>query len=184
MNSNRLKNHIGIGFSIIGILILLYVSYFGLTHLGTWYDEIFSMWVVNLPYSEFWTIIFRDVHPPLYYLIYKAFIILFNVFNYNDVFVIGKIVSLVPIYILILLAYFKVRKNFGMLATGLFIFSVVSMPLITQQILNIRMYGWALLFLTATFIYIYETLKNPSCRNWTIITVLTSVHATHSTSPF
>lgn len=173
MNSNRFKNYIGIGFSMIGILILLYISYFGLTHLGTWYDEIFSMWVVNLPYSEFWTIIFRDVHPPLYYLIYKAFIILFNAFNYNDAFIIGKIVSLVPIYLLILLACFKVRKNFGMLTTGLFIFSIVSMPLITQQILNIRMYGWALLFLTATFIYIYETVKDPSFRNWTIITVLT-----------
>lgn len=139
MINKKMKNSIGIFFSIIGIIILLYVSYFGLSHQGITYDEIFSMWVASLPYNEFWTAIIQDVHPPLYYLIYKAFIIIFNLFNFNNEYVIGEIVSLVPIYLLIILSYFKLKENFGILTTGLFIFSLVTMPLITYQFLNIRM---------------------------------------------
>lgn len=35
------------------------------------------------------------------------------------------------------------------------------------------MYTWALFFITASFIYIYEIIKNPSYKNWGILTFLT-----------
>ena len=74
----KYDDKLGFGLASIGILILLCVSYFGLTHLNTWHDEIFSMWISTLPFDQFWVAVIQDVHPPLYYLIYKIFINIFN----------------------------------------------------------------------------------------------------------
>lgn len=101
------------------------------------------------------------------------FIDFFNIFSYNNIGAIGELVSLIPIYLLIILSFIKIRKNFGMLTNGLFIFCLVSMPIITNQCLNIRMYTWALFFITASFIYIYEIINKPSYKNWIILTILT-----------
>jgi uncharacterized membrane protein len=38
---------------------------------------------------------------------------------------------------------------------------------------ELRMYSWALFFITLSFIYIYEILKKPNLKNWAILTVLT-----------
>lgn len=164
---------IGFGLSLIGILILLFVSYFGLTHLNTWHDEIFSMWISTLPFNQFWTSVIQDVHPPLYYLIYKFFINIFGLANIYDLTFIGKFVSLVPIYLLMGISLIKIRKNFSMLTTGLFIFSLATMPMFIQYSLEVRMYSWSIFFVTASFILIYEIIKESSYKNWIILTVLT-----------
>lgn len=158
--------------SIIGVLILLFATYFGLTHLNTWHDEIFSMWITNLPLNEFFQAVIADVHPPLYYLIYKFFIKFFLLFNIKNYTFIGKIVSLIPMYLLVLISFIKVRKNFGSLVSGLFIFSIITMPLFIKYALEVRMYSWTILFLTTSFIYIYEIIKNPSNKNWAILIFL------------
>ena len=170
---NDFKNRLGIGFSIIGIAVLLFVSYFGLTHLNTWHDEIFSMWIVSLPLDQFWTAIIEDVHPPLYYVIYKVFASSFNLFGIHNLTFIGKIVSLIPIYLLIIISFLKLRRNFGMLITGIFIFFLTTMPLFIQYSLEVRMYSWTIFFVTTSFIYLYEISKNPSNKNWIVLTFLT-----------
>ncbi len=169
----KYSDRIGFGLSLIGILVLLFVSYFGLTHLNTWHDEIFSMWISTLPFNQFWTAVIQDVHPPLYYLIYKFFINVFGLFNVTDLTFIGKFVSLVPIYLLIVFSLVKIRKNFDMLTAGLFIFSLATMPMFIQYSLEVRMYSWSIFFLTTSFIFIYEIIKGNSYKNWIILTLLT-----------
>lgn len=170
---NYFKEKLGISLSIVGIAILLLVSYFGLTHLNTWHDEIFSMWIVNLPFNQFWTAVIEDVHPPLYYLIYKFFVSLFNLFDVHNLTFIGKIVSLIPIYLLTAFSILRIRKSFGMQTAGLFIFFITAMPLFIKYALEVRMYSWTIFFVTLSFVYIYEVSKNPSNKNWIILTVLT-----------
>lgn len=36
-----------------------------------WYDENFTLAVLRLPWRDFWTAIAGDVHPPLFYLLYR-----------------------------------------------------------------------------------------------------------------
>jgi len=41
-----------------------------------WYDENFTLAVLRLPLDRMWTAILGDVHPPLFYLLYKPFALL------------------------------------------------------------------------------------------------------------
>lgn len=169
----NMENKIGNLLSMTGVLILIFVTYFGLTHLNTWHDEIFSMWISNLPFNEFMMAVIQDVHPPLYYLIYKCFIKFFSLFGVTNLTFIGKIVSLIPMYLLILFSFIKVKKNLGTLVNGLFIFSIVTMPLFIKYSLEVRMYSWTIFFVTTSFIYIYEINKDNSFKKWIVLTFLT-----------
>ena len=141
-----------------------------MTKIGLWYDELYSIAFSKLPLAEIYDLGSRDVHPLLYYLIFKVFI---KIFTFLDVAVVGKIVSLIPLYLIGILSITKVRKNFGFLTAGLFFLCITSMPQLMLYGVEIRMYSWALFFVTASFIYSYDIIKNPNLKTWIIITVLT-----------
>ena len=109
------EDKIGIIFFLIGLIYLLIMTYIGLTNLGVWYDEIYSMGISNLPLNEMFSLGTKDVHPLLYYLIFKVFIKLFGILNIVNLTLIGKVVSLIPFYLITLLSFTKVKKNFGIL---------------------------------------------------------------------
>lgn len=164
------EDKIGIILFIIGIIFLLITTYIGLTKIGLWYDELYSIAFAQLPISDMLEIGPKDVHPILYYLIFKIFI---KIFTFIDIGVIGKIVSLIPIYLIGVLSITKVKKNFGYLTAGLFFLCITSMPQLMIYSVEVRMYSWGLFFVTASLIYAYEIVKNPNLKNWAILTVLT-----------
>lgn len=175
LNLNDFKNRsnedkIGIILFIIGIIFLLITTYIGLTKIGLWYDELYSIAFAQLPISDMLEIGPKDVHPILYYLIFKTFI---KIFTFMDIGVIGKIVSLIPIYLIGLLSITKVKKNFGYLTAGIFFLCIASMPQLMIYSVEVRMYSWGLFFVTASLIYSYEIIKNPNLKNWAILTILT-----------
>ena len=43
-----------------------------------WNDEIFTVWIVRQPFAAMWRSILADVHPPLYYLVLRAWVALFG----------------------------------------------------------------------------------------------------------
>lgn len=148
---NNSEDKLGIILFIIGLIFLIITSYIGLTKLGLWYDEFYSIAYSQLPISEMIGLGSKDVHPILYYLIYKVFV---KIFTFLDVAVVGKIVSLIPIYLIGLLSITKVRKNFGYLTAGIFFLCITTMPQLMIYSVEIRMYSWALFFVTASFIYV------------------------------
>ena len=77
-----------------------------------------------------------------------------------------------PIYLLMALSLIKIRKNFGMLTAGLFIFCLVTMPMFIQYALEVRMYSWSIFFVTTSFIFIYEIIERNSYKNWIILYTL------------
>ena len=91
------------------------------------------------------------MHPPLYYLILKIFS---NVFIYLNIsknyIIIGRITSLLPFYLLFIISLTKIRKEFGWLTAGLFALSVKTMPQLINFTVEIRMYGWAMFFVTTS----------------------------------
>lgn len=176
----NLKNNedkLGAILFVISIIALIYVSYIGFTRLGMWYDEIYSLGIVKSPFNEFLNFAFLDVHPPLYYLIYKVFYKIGALFSINPI-IVGKFVSLLPLYLTVGLSATKVRKNFGYLTAGLFAFCIVTMPQLMNFAVELRMYSWGLFFVTASFIYAYDILNNTGkLKNWIILTILTIASA-------
>lgn len=164
------EEKLGISLFIIGIIFLLITTYIGLTKIGLWYDELYSIAFSQLSTSEMLTIGPKDVHPLLFYIIFKAFI---KIFSFLDIAVVGRIVTLIPIYLIGILSITKVKKNFGMLTAGLFFLCISMMPQLMIYSVEIRMYSWGLFFVTASFIYIYDIYNSPNLKNWIILTILT-----------
>jgi len=163
----------GIILTIIGLIFLIITTYIGFTTFGVWSDEIFSILMINLPFKQFLAKGFTDVHPLLYYFIYKVIFKISLLWGYDNPFILGKILSLIPIYLLVLLSFTKIRKNFGMLTSGIFTLCICAMPRIMIYAVELRMYSWALFFVTASYIYLYDLIDSPNRKSWIIFTILT-----------
>ena len=152
------KDCIGIGFIVAAIYCL--VRAFLLTFsTDIWYDELFSMEFAKRPFGELISLTSKDVHPPLYYMIVRVFLILGSSVGL-PIETSGKIASILPFLLLFIYAVTVIRKNHGMLASGLFCFASVTMPGLPEYTTEIRMYSWALFFVTASLIHAFNLMKN------------------------
>lgn len=124
-----------------------------------WYDELFTVGMIKHSYGDLIAFTARDVHPPLYYCIVKFFVDLCKLISAqaNPV-VIAKIVSVLPYFILLIYSVSFIRKRFGIFTGGLFLFCVIAMPQLSAYTVEVRMYSWALLFVTAAFLHAYGTI--------------------------
>ena len=121
-----------------------------------WYDELFTVGMIEHSYGDLIAFTVRDVHPPLYYCIVKFVVELCKLMAPTaDTVITSKIVSVLPYFILLLYSVTFIRKRFGIFTGGLFLFCVVSMPQLSAYTVEIRMYSWALLFVTAAFLHAY-----------------------------
>jgi hypothetical protein len=72
--------------------------------------------------------------------------------------IVAKIVSVLPFFLLAVYSVTLVRKRFGSCTAGVFLFCTVAMPQLSEYTVEIRMYSWALLFVTAALLHAYGTL--------------------------
>lgn len=123
-----------------------------------WYDELFTMGLANQSFGELISITARDVHPPLYYMIVKLFLMPVRGLGMEaDMLpVAAKLVSVLPFFFCLFYAATKVRRHFGLLAAGLFGFLLLSMPELGGYTVEVRMYGYGLFFVTAAMLHAYE----------------------------
>lgn len=175
MNLNKLQNKLGIILFLISLIFITFTSYIAFTKLGMWFDEIVSYDLCKYSISQIITMVSGDVHPPLYYIIYHIFVEIFFLTNITqDYIIIGKFVSLLPFYLLFIIALTKIRKNFGWLITGLFTLTLIAMPQMMNYAVEIRMYSWGMFFVTTSFIICYDILKqNKQIISWVLLTCLT-----------
>lgn len=121
-----------------------------------WYDELFTVGMIEHSYGELIHFTAADVHPPLYYCVTKLFADLCKLIIPGTGTVIpAKIVSVLPYFILLLYCVTFMRKRFGIFTGGMFLFCVIAMPQLSAYTVEVRMYGWALLFVTAAFLHAY-----------------------------
>lgn len=109
-----------------------------------WTDEAFTIELVRE--NNFWGIVkgtANDVHPPLYYLIAKIFVLVFG-----DKFYIYKIVSVIPMALTMLLAFFYIKPWWGTRAAAIYVIMLNAIPCVMEYGVQIRMYAWALFFVT------------------------------------
>lgn len=167
------KHNLGIILLILSLFYLLITTCEGFLKPGLWYDELYSIYMVKLPLSQMYVTGTTDVHPLLYYLIFKFFKKIAFFFNFNDIIAIGVFVSLLPIYLLYLFNIMKIRKEFGLLTCGIFALLFTSMPRLMWFSTDLRMYSWGLLFITLSYFYIFQILQKSTLKSWIILTILT-----------
>lgn len=145
------------GFLLLGLsLIMLGRSVMLCFSNDIWYDELFTVGLAEHSYGELVRLTAADVHPPLYYCIVKLFTDLCKLILPGAGTIIpAKIVSVLPYFVLLFYAVTLIRKRFGMFTGGMFLFCVTAMPQLSAYTVEMRMYGWALLFVTAAFLHGY-----------------------------
>ena len=124
-------------------------------HSNMWFDESYSVAMSKHSFKEIWQIGSNDVHPVLYYMMIKIVMLL----THNNIMCV-RLFSCVPLIIMVILGNTFVKKEFGEKAGLIFTFLTLTFPTMLMYAGEIRMYTWAMLFVTLVFIYAYKILKN------------------------
>lgn len=154
------------------ILILLYMFICPISNVMIHVDEYWTYALVNLPFLKGMTVAIHDVHPPLHYLI----LYLFSPLGLSNLYLL-KMVSVIPYILLILVSYFKVKKDYNWLTAGLFIFCIGVMSDFFVEYLTIRMYSWGLFFVVMAFIYFKDVISKWDRKSWILLTLFTLLSA-------
>ncbi len=159
---------IHIGILIVGILFIA-LSIF---HTSLWFDESYSVGMASKSFLAIYFIGRNDVHPILYYYILHIFYLLFGTNLY-----IYRLLSMIPLAILSMIGYTHIRKDFGEKVGLLFSFFTLFLPLNCVYSGEIRMYTWAMLFVSLMAIYAYRVYRKASYKNWTFFAIFSVLSA-------
>lgn len=114
--SKKIK-YIHIAIIIIGIIFICIPNF----HTNLWFDESYTVGMVERSFNQIWTIGSYDVHPVLYYWILKLFALILE----NKI-IIYRLLSVIAIAILGIIGFTHIRKDFGeKVRTNIFVFSIV-----------------------------------------------------------
>lgn len=118
-----------------------------------WGDECYTMLMIQKDIPAMWTALVADMHPFLYYWIVKFFVILFG----ESIFVV-RIVSIIPCVFMMILGATVIDSYFGKggisVATFFICLQVTGFDFL-KYALELRMYSWALFFVTASGLLAY-----------------------------
>lgn len=141
--------------SFYGGIVLIFVLFAGLVLVNKisadiWADEACTLATVesSWAYTTYATAI--DVHPPLYYYIVK---IVYNILGIKDVDIvgricIGRIISLLPLLLIFVVCIIASKKTKTKNCILIYPFLLCQYFPIVQFSCEMRMYSWALLFVT------------------------------------
>lgn len=149
-------------------VILLTAVYISLIfNQNIWTDEAFTIELVNQnTVSGIIRGTANDVHPPLYYLIAKAFVALFGAS-----FQAYKLVSIIPMALTMCLAVIYVKPWFGTKTALLFLLFLNAVPSVMEYGVQIRMYSWGIFFMTAAGLSAYGAYTEGGLKHWTALGV-------------
>lgn len=125
-----------------------------------WYDEAYTLELVKHRFSEIWEITAADVHPPLYYILLKIFLIPFG-----DSMFMAEVFSMIPFVLIIAIGGFQLKKLFDAETAVLFMFLFFLFPYTMSYAVEIRMYSLAALFVFLTAIYAFRCQSREE-RKW------------------
>lgn len=153
MNNKTKKinsKYLHIAIIILGILFISVPIF----HKNIWFDESYTVGIVSKSFADIWRIGSNDVHPVLYYWMLHIIYLIFgsNIYIY-------RFFSMIPLAILSILGYTHIRKDFGEKIGFIFSFLVLFLPISSVYSGEIRMYTWAMLFVSLMAIYAYRIYK-------------------------
>lgn len=179
MTKEKNKNELGkksIFFIIFTIIVCTILQIALNFNHNAWCDEIFSIDTVKENFGNMWNILVNDVHPPLYYIILK---LITCIFNYN--FFAFKMVSLLPIILnVIFISYITIKEKRINNKNVILLILYIIMTTLTSNFLwlgtELRMYSWAMLFVTISGVFAYKLYNKFNKTNF-IVFILSSLAA-------
>lgn len=150
---------------IIHIIILVIGAIFMIgsgLHTNIWFDETYTVGLVNHSFVDIAKIGAADVHPLFYYMFAKFF----TLFTGNSIISL-RMFSVIGMICLSLLGYTHIRKDFGEKTGIIYSFLIMFLPVTLLYSSEIRMYSWAAVLVTLTGIYAYRIIRKESnIKNW------------------
>lgn len=142
----------------------------GIFHTNLWFDETYSVGMASKTFVDIWNIGGHDVHPILYYwMLHIIYLVT------GGSIVAYRIFSSIAIIILGILGYTHIRKDFGEKTGYIFSFLAYFLPFSAVYANEIRMYSWALLFITVLGIYAWRLAHGDERKRNYIIFFLSSL---------
>lgn len=126
---------------------------------SVWQDEAYTMNILRNDFAGIVKTTADDVHPPLYYFIAKIFTMCFG-YSVPTV----KLASIVPVILIMLFVWVKTKKLFPEKYTTItivFCLLIGFIPTAFIQNVELRMYTWAMFFVTSSGIFAYELYLSP-----------------------
>ena len=161
-------------YCLIAIFTLLEI-FLVIDNNGIWADEIFTMHVVDANWADATSLVLKDVHPPLYYILLKPFVdILSNI--YPNRIVLAKLFSIIPFTLLLIFASKIIWKRYGYQTTYAYLLALFGTRVIMYAI-EIRMYSLAMLFVTLAYLYANEIRLENKNKDWILFTIFSILGA-------
>lgn len=164
---------------VIALVIIVAITYISLIfNDSVWEDEAYTMLILKKNFGGILESVSVDVHPPLYYIIAKMFTIILE----NSVPIV-KLASIIPVILVILFVNKKSKillKENTKLITILFALLIGFSPRAFSMNIELRMYTWAMFFVTCSGIYAYEVYKDSNKFNTTVHFIICSLCAAYT----
>ncbi|MDR1373207.1 MAG: glycosyltransferase family 39 protein [Dysgonamonadaceae bacterium] len=144
------------------------------TFRSIWFDEAFSLAIVRHSVQDIISLTAADVHPPLYYFILK---IAFSLFG--ESICVAKLVSVLPSVLTLIFSTCFLKKHFSDKAAILFLLCFIASNNMVYYSIEIRMYSWALFFVTMTAIAVWHIISDGKTI-WWIMFLLSAVCAAYT----
>ena len=152
------------------VLLVLGTAFFasGAFFPALWFDESYTVGLMNQNFVDMCVIASYDVHPHLYYILLKLVTMVFG----NSI-IVMRLFSVAAAALLAWLGYTHIRRDFGAKVGIWFSFFTFALPVMLKYALQIRMYSLAALFVTLTAIYAYRAAyrKERWKKNWILFAV-------------
>lgn len=134
-----------------------------------WLDEAFTLGLIKHDMADVIGLTAQDVHPPLYYLMLKMAEDLFSCVSGTFAFraAVAKLFSAAAFAATAALCWVKFRREETKGFRELLVLCLFATSGILSQSIEIRMYGWALFFVTGTYLYAKEVMDGGSgIKTW------------------
>lgn len=151
------------------ILIFLFAAeclFLSVVNPSIWFDDAYSLAVIRHSWKDVVLVTCIDFHPPLYYCILKLFS---QVLGENITFM--KLVSTIPSVLTLVAGVYFLKKEIGVKAAIILPLCFIASQTILHYSIEIRMYSWALFFVSASSLGAYYAVKTDRNSWYTVFTV-------------
>lgn len=131
-----------------------------------WFDEAYTLSLIQHNYLEIIEILKTDMHPPLYFFALKLFC---SIFGYS--LITTKIFSSLGYIGALLIGCTIIKKHFGIKISIIYMLTVGAIPMSLYFSVQQRSYSWCIFFVTLCFVYaliFIEEGKSQHCIAFTV----------------
>lgn len=169
----RTKNHYNnLSYIIFTILSLFSISL--IFNNNVWFDEAYTLSLIQHNYSEVIEILKSDMHPPLYFISLKFFC---EIFGYSIL--VTKIFSVLGYIATLLLGCTVVKKHFGLGISIVYMLTIGTIPMSLYFSVQQRSYEWCIFFVTLCSIEALLFIENHKSHHC-ILFVIAALFASYN----